>query len=449
MTTMTHRPDQTAGDAGEDPTNGPLRPNRITGSRPAVQKATFASGKPNPIAHLSPDDIEAIGAELDALRDEVMASRGEDDAKYIRKVITVQRGLEMGSRAILLFSKFPPAFVVGTAGLTIAKILENTEIGHNILHGQWDWMRDPKIHSTTWEWDFASPAEQWKKSHNVGHHTYTNVIGMDNDLGYNILRVDPDQEWKPAYLFQPLVNLLNAMFFEYGIAAYDLDIKGWKEGTKSNEEFRADLRKVLKKIRNQMSKDYLVHPLLSGPSMVSTLLANAIANTIRNLWTHSVIFCGHFPEGVETFETDTIEHETRGEWYLRQMLGSANISGSKFMHLMSGNLSHQIEHHLFPDMPSNRYGKIAPRIRELMERHQLRYVTGPLPKQVASAWGKVFKYALPNKRPGHSRAAEVAGAFRDLAVGAAEAVKHSPAGREAQGFLRRAFRRSNAQISPA
>jgi fatty acid desaturase len=56
-------------------------------------------------------------------------------------------------RGVLLFSLFPPAWLLGTAGLSVAKILENMEIGHNVLHGQWDWMRDPKIHSTTWEWD--------------------------------------------------------------------------------------------------------------------------------------------------------------------------------------------------------------------------------------------------------------------------------------------------------
>ena len=443
--TVTDSTTTTGGDIVGDTTV--RRPNRITASRPAEQAATFASGKPNPIAHLSPDDIETIGAELDALRDEVMGSRGEADAKYIRKVITTQRTLEMVSRAVLLFSKFPPAFVVGTTGLTIAKILENTEIGHNILHGQWDWMRDPKIHSTTWEWDFASPAEQWKKSHNVGHHTYTNVIGMDNDLGYNILRVDPDQEWKLGYVFQPATNFLNALFFEYGIAAYDLDIKGWKEGTKSAEEFREDLKKVLKKIRAQVTKDYVVHPLLSGPNFLSTMLANAIANTIRNVWAHSVIFCGHFPEGVETFETDSIDDETRGEWYVRQMLGSANISGSPFMHIMTGNLSHQIEHHLFPDMPSNRYAQIAPRIRALMARYDLHYVTGPLPKQVASAWGKVFKYALPNKREGASQLGEVADAVRLAAAGAVASVKASRASRATQGFLRRFFRPIRRQVT--
>ena len=67
----------------------------------------------NPIAHLSAEDIEIIGKELDTIRQEVRDSLGEDDAKYIRKVIDVQRKLELGSRAVLLVSMFPPAWVVG------------------------------------------------------------------------------------------------------------------------------------------------------------------------------------------------------------------------------------------------------------------------------------------------------------------------------------------------
>ena len=118
-----------------------------------------------------------------------------------------QRKLELGSRAVLLVSIFPPAWIVGTIGLSIAKIIDNMEIGHNIMHGQWDWMRDPKIHSTTWEWDNVSPSAQWKHSHNELHHTYTNVIGKDNDLGYGIMRVDEDQRWAPFYLAQPLLEL--------------------------------------------------------------------------------------------------------------------------------------------------------------------------------------------------------------------------------------------------
>jgi NADPH-dependent stearoyl-CoA 9-desaturase len=370
---------------------------------------TTIQNKPvSPVDHLSAEDVENLGKELDAIRQQVLDTRGERDATYIRRVITAQRTLEASSRVVLLFSLFPPAWLAGTAGLSGAKILENMEIGHNVLHGQWDWMRDPKIHSTTWEWDNASPAEQWKHAHNEEHHTYTNVIGRDGDLGYGIMRVDEEQPWHPFHLGQPLWNLVNAVMFQYGIAAYDLKLgKNLKsKERRNNPQFRARVRATVRKVRTQATRDYVVHPLLSGPSAVSTLAANVTANVMRNLWTHSVIMCGHFPEGVETFAYDSIDGETRGQWYLRQMIGSANITGSRFMHLMSGNLSFQIEHHLFPDLPSNRYQEIAPQVRAVFEKYGLTYASGPLVRQVASAWRKVIRLSLPNDGKGSAGAAE-------------------------------------------
>ncbi|MEX2291572.1 MAG: acyl-CoA desaturase [Mycobacteriales bacterium] len=370
---------------------------------------TAVQNKPhNPIAHLTDEDVETLGRELDAIREQVLASRGERDATYIRKIIDAQRSLELASRGLLLFSLFPPVWLIGTAGLSVSKILENMEIGHNVMHGQWDWMRDPKIHSTSWEWDNASPSDMWKHSHNQIHHTFTNVLGRDNDLGYGIMRVDEDQRWHPLYLGQPLWNFLNACLFEYGIAAYDLEIGKVVKGRKDKDLFRRQGRQVLTKIKKQAARDYVVHPLLSGPSFLPTLAANATANLVRNLWTHSVIMCGHFPDGVETFTKTSIDGETRGQWYLRQMLGAANISGGEFLHLMTGNLSFQIEHHLYPDLPSNRYKEIAPKIQELFERYGLSYATGPLPRQLGSAWKKVFRLSLPNDL-GRAGAAAVSG----------------------------------------
>ena len=352
----------------------------------------------NPVAHLTPVDTAAIGRELDAIRQTVLADRGAQDAAYIRRVIDTQRKLEMAGRLLLLVSRRKPAWVLGTACLMVAKILDNMEIGHNVLHGQWDWMRDPKIHSSTWEWDHASPAAQWKRAHNVQHHTFTNILGKDNDLGYGIMRVDEDQPWKRRYLAQPLWNFANACIFEYGIAMYDIEIGDHLRQKRGiTPELRARLSETARKAGRQVLKDFVLFPALSGRSWRSTLAANLTANVGRNLWSHSVIMCGHFPEGVETFEQESIdEAETKGEWYVRQMLGSANISGSPLLHLMSGNLSHQIEHHLFPDLPSRRYAEIAPRVREVFHRYGLNYHAAPLVKQVGSAWHKVLRLSLPN-----------------------------------------------------
>jgi linoleoyl-CoA desaturase len=363
-----------------------------TASRPITSAMVGTSAT---TAHLSEADFECLGAELDEIRAEVMNDLGEADACYIRRVIAVQRGLEASGRGLLLVSLFPPAWAAGTGALAVAKILENMEIGHNVLHGQWDWMGDPEIHSTTWEWDSASCAEGWKYSHNYVHHTYTNVLGKDRDLGYAAMRVDPEQPWKPIYLLQPFYNIGLALGFEYGIAIYDIELEKVATGHKPWAQAKTELAGLWRKIRGQLLKDYVAFPLLSGLAAPSTLLGNLVANVTRNVWAHAVIFCGHFPAGAETFTEDQLENETRGQWYVRQLLGSANIDGPPLMHLMTGNLSHQIEHHLFPDMPSNRYAEVAPKVRELCERYGLPYTSGPLHKQYAGVLATIARLALP------------------------------------------------------
>ncbi|MCP3422224.1 fatty acid desaturase family protein [Nocardioides pinisoli] len=357
---------------------------------------------PRSYADLTDAEVDEIGRTLDALREEVLADRGADDAAYVRRVIAVQRCLEVAGRVVLLGSRSRTAWWLGTTSLALSKVLDNMEIGHNVLHGQWDWMRDPRIHSSTWDWDHASEPAQWQRAHNDRHHVNTNVLGKDNDLGYGIMRVDEAQEWHPRHRLQPVLNLLNAMFFEYGIATYDLDLgETLRKGADVTPQQRAELRTTARRVARHAFRDYVLHPLLSAPtgSARTTLTANLLANLARNVWSHSVIMCGHFPEGVETFEVAELdEQETRGRWYVRQMLGSADISGPAWLHVLCGNLSHQIEHHLFPDLPSNRYREIAGPVRELFERHGLAYNTAPLWRQVGSAWHKVLRLSLPPRR---------------------------------------------------
>ena len=148
--------------------------------------------------------------------------------------------------------------------LSMAKILENMEIGHNVMHGQWDWMNDPQINSSTWDWDSASTAEAWKHSHNYVHHTYTNIRGKDRDLGYEIMRIDPHQKWNPIYLAQPFYNLVLAALFEWGVAAHDLDFEAIKKGEKSKAQLARELKGMARKGRAQITKDYIVFPVLSA-----------------------------------------------------------------------------------------------------------------------------------------------------------------------------------------
>ena len=351
---------------------------------------------------LDTTDLDTFGAELDALRAEVLASLGSDDAAYIRDLLTTQRRLDLAGRAFLWAGVFPPAWLLGTGLLSVAKILENMEIGHNVMHGQWDWMCDPEIHSTTWEWDNVCPSSQWKHTHNHLHHQWTNVRGRDRDIGYGVMRVDPDQPWQRWMVGQPLYFIALALAFEYGVGFHDVESDLGADEPPSWAAVRPKVLETAAKIRDQVAKDYLLFPALSLPFGLPGAVAAATgaltANVVRNLWAFTVIFCGHFPDGAEIFDEDDVVGETRSQWYRRQILGSANFGGGPLMHLMTGNLDFQIEHHLFPDVPSNRYAEMAPRVREICERHGVAYNTGSFAGQFGTVVRKVLRLALPGPR---------------------------------------------------
>jgi NADPH-dependent stearoyl-CoA 9-desaturase len=404
----------------------------------------------SPLARLSREQIEELGREFDAIHDEVYSDLGDRDRKYITSMIEMQRRLAVLGRVLLLASRFRPAWAAGTAALGSAKILENMEIGHNVLHGQWDWMNDPQIHSSTWDWDTASTAEAWKHSHNYIHHTYTNILGKDKDLGYEIMRIDPHQSWHPVYLLQPFYNVLLSLLFEWGVAVHDLDFEAIRKGEKSKKQLRRELKGIAGKARTQITKDYIAWPLVSaaaaaavrfgiemqrqdrslkgrakrgfsrlrrkrsndalaeaatealaagGRTFRSTVVADAVANLIRNVWSYAIIFCGHFPDQTYTFTQEEVEDESRGAWYVRQLVGAANIEGSPLFHVASGNLGYQVEHHLFPDMPSTRYAEIAPRVKEICERYGLPYNSGPFSQQLGMVQRTILRLAFPGGEP--------------------------------------------------
>jgi fatty acid desaturase len=350
------------------------------------------------VIELTPEQVESFGAELDAIRQRVIEDRGERDANYIRRVIKVQRGLEVGGRGLLFFGFLPPAWLAGTAALSLSKILDNMEIGHNVMHGQFDWMNDPKLSSKAFEWDTACPGDQWRHSHNYMHHTHTNIVGKDRDIGYGVLRMSADQKWRPYYLGNPIYAALLAAFFQYGVALHDVEVDRIAAGETTLKEKRDILSGIWRKVRRQTLKDYVLFPALAGPGFLFTLAGNATANLVRNLWSFTIIFCGHFPDGTQEFSEEETRDETRGQWYFRQLLGSANLEGGTLFHILSGNLSHQIEHHLFPDLPANRYAEISVEVQEICARHGLPYNSGPLGKQFGGVIKKICRLAFPDGR---------------------------------------------------
>ncbi|MGH3553577.1 MAG: fatty acid desaturase family protein, partial [Mycobacterium sp.] len=346
-------------------------------------------------AHLSNTDVEALAAALETIRCEIEDSRGTKDRVYILRAIAFQRCLEIAARLTIIGSNNYFGWTVGTAALAVAKCIENMELGHNIIHGQWDWMNDPEIHSSTWEWDMAGPSSHWRSAHNHQHHMFTNIVGVDNDLGFGVLRVTRDQEWRPSDLLQPLRAVLLALAFEWGVALHGLFSVRDRETTDAGKS--AHKRALIRKMARQAGKDYVLFPALSRRRWRRALAANVVANGLRNVWAYVVIACGHFADGAEKFTPSVLEGETKPEWYLRQMLGTANFRAGKVLAFMSGNLCYQIEHHLYPDLPSNRYPEIAERVRALCVTYDLPYTTGSLLRQYLLTVRTICKLALPDR----------------------------------------------------
>jgi linoleoyl-CoA desaturase len=349
-----------------------------------------------------------LAQELDALRDATRLKLGAVDARYIRRLLYAIRLLESAGRALLtLGGVWWPTWWLGAGLLGLSKCLENMEFGHNVIHGQYDWLNDPRFEGKRHEWDNACSKEDWRYFHNFMHHHYTNVLGLDRDFGYGMLRLSGDTPWERRNLTQALYTVVVAFAFEWAIAIHNMEVERLRT---DRAAAKARIQRIWpvtrEKMWQQIKKDYVLWPLLGGVAgwllghgfwamLGASLTGHLLANLIRNLWTFMVIFCGHFTDQVHVFDPATVPNESKGHWYLRQALGSANIRGSAFFHLMTGNLSHQIEHHLYPDIPARRYKEMAPHVRAIFERHGVPYNTGSMLRQLATVGWRIARHTFP------------------------------------------------------
>ena len=360
-------------------------------------------------AQLPKDQSDALADELNTLYQSVMDSLGSDDARYIQRVHATVVYSEIISRGLLAVAGRMPSkrslvatWLLGTSLLSFSKILNNMELGHNVMHGQYDWMQHPYLNSQKFDWDIVCPAPLWQHSHNYLHHTFTNIVGRDHDVGYHLIRVTDEQPWTPSDRYNLFSTMVLALGFEWAVAFHDIQISAdeYADSPQLTEIMRPKSRGLFAKIARQVGKDHIAFPTIAGlalgrRSAMTTLSGNITANMARNLWTWAVIFCGHFTDQAHIYtELDT--NESKGDWYIRQILGSSNIQGSKLFHILTGNLSHQIEHHIFPDMPANHYARISPQVQDICRKYDLPYNTGRFGRQFRQVIGRIRHFSKPS-----------------------------------------------------
>ncbi len=381
-------------------------------SQERIETSEPAKSLPYPTltqAPLSKTQSDALAVELNELYNEVMESLNANDARYIQRVYKLVAASEITARSLLAVAARLPkkrykagGWLLGTTLLSFSKIVNNMELGHNVMHGQYDWMQHPHLNSQKFDWDIVCPAPLWQHSHNYLHHTFTNILGRDHDVGYHLIRVTDEQPWTPEDRSNPLKTMILALGFEWAVAFHDIQISvdEYADAADKHELLQQKARALWAKIARQVGKDYIALPataglLLGRGSAISTLTGNFTANIARNLWTWAIIFCGHFTDQAHIY-THIDDQESKGDWYVRQILGSSNIKGSTLFHFLTGNLSHQIEHHTFPDMPAHRYASIAPQVEAICQKYDLSYNTGNFGRQFTQVLKRIYHFSQPN-----------------------------------------------------
>ncbi len=351
-----------------------------------VQVGALASELPGRIGPSFAKDEERLASfarAVDALRHDLEASVGAKDVAYIRSVRSVSSILEITGRTLIHFSLDPASFGIGVLALSVHKALELMEIGHSVLHGAYDRVHGAdEFRSDRFHWKAPIDEESWRSAHNIRHHQYTNIAGRDPDIDFGGLRLSKWVPYRRLHALQPVSNLLTWPVFATAINLHVtglIDIYFARETPLQLRDRRVSTMvdahvRFLRKWLPYHAREYLFFPALAGPFFWKTLLGNVLSEIARDVYAAATIYCGHvgatdYPAGSRT--------GSRGEFYAAQVEAACDIRVPLLISILSGALDCQIEHHLFPRLPPNRVRDIAPRVRELCEIHEVRYLAAP------------------------------------------------------------------------
>ena len=359
--------------------------------------------------HNNFNDFKAFADDLDAIRRRVEAEIGPDDLAYIERVDRFSSAMEVVGRVLIHVSMDPVTFTAGVGALWLHKQLQATEVGHTALHGAFDKIEGAdRYQSKTYRWATPIDEESWRYVHNVRHHQYTNVAGKDPDIHFGPIRLNDHTPWAPEHRSQVRRAYLLMANFAFGInmqytglgeALLDGNGRGGYDFIEDNtrETRRTAWKKALRKFAPYYGKEYVLFPLLAGPMFWKVLLGNWLTEVMRDVYSAATIFVGHVGEDVADYEEGTKAH-SRGEWYKMQVEATHNYEVPLPVSILCGALDRQIEHHLFPKLPTNRLREIAPKVRAVCEAHGVTYRTASWGSRLRKVFRRFDQLSRPTER---------------------------------------------------
>jgi fatty acid desaturase len=343
---------------------------------------------------------ELIEAEFEAIKARYRAKLGPADVAYIQGVRRTSRAAEVVGRGLLWVGHDPFTFGLGMLFTWLHRNLESIEIGHNVLHGQYDYFPEiPQFHSHNFKWKAPVDEEGWRREHNGQHHVHTNVYEKDPDLNHGFLRMNDKLPWNKHHRTQ----LLTYLFLAYPVMLYSFNSQnlGFTEKfreqafPRGNEGYalvhpggdeRARVKRHRLAVARVVAKEYVLMPalaLVTGYSALRVALGNLIADALNSYWIALTIQATHL---TEPLQSDTsLGH--KGRWYLSQLDSTVNFKGSRRMSILWGHLNYQIEHHLFPDIPARHYPDMAREVKGVCAKYGIPY-------KCNATWGQAIRNYL-------------------------------------------------------
>ncbi len=364
-----------------------------------------------PVATMRRDQQERLkqfAKALDDIHRRAQAELGAKDVAHIRRVRRASTTLEVIGRALIHVSPEPFSFFAGVVALFLHKQLETTEIGHTVLHGAYDGLPGAEAFtSSTFRWRTAIDEESWRVGHNVRHHQYTNVGGRDPDIHFGPVRLTTLTPHTRFHYVQVPWLLWEASVFLFGINVHVTGVidavlgNGRPEkldflADRSRASVRRAFRRMLRKLIPHLAREYILLPALAGPFFGKVLLGNWLSATMCNLYSAATIYCGHVGDEVRQYPDGARAH-SRGEWYSMQVEASQNFDVPLALSLLCGALDRQIEHHLFPRLPTNRLREISPEVHRVCEQYGVNYRSDSWPRTLGGVLRRLWRLSFPDQ----------------------------------------------------
>ncbi len=325
-------------------------------------------------------DVTGFNAELKervtAHFDATGRSRHATPGMVLKTVLLL--ALFFGPYGLIITNTVPPLGMLGLAvvmGIALAGI--GFAVSHDALHGAYS--ANPRVN--TWlgrTFDLmGANGYMWKITHNVIHHTYTNIDGVDEDLAVSpLLRLSPGAPLRRVHRFQHV----------YGFATYSLSTLFWVF-VKDYKYFLArdlgpykDHKHPVGEILNLVGFKLayygwaIVLPLVLLPiTWWQFAIGFVTMHLVAGLILGVVFQLAHVVEGPE-YPVPDAEGRMDEAWLVHEMATTANFArGNRLLTWYVGGLNHQIEHHLFPRVCSAHYPALSPLVEEVARKYGMPY----------------------------------------------------------------------------